>query len=41
VHPSRPRFDQIVDLYPGIWSALIEARDQLIDGELEDAEKKA
>lgn len=41
VHPARARFDQIVELYPGVWSKLAQERDALISGALEDAEKKA
>ena len=41
VHPARPRFEQLVELYPGLWATLIAARDRLISGSLEAAEKKA
>lgn len=40
VHPTRERFNTIVEMFPGLWSTLIEARDRLIDGTVEDAEKK-
>lgn len=41
VHPPRARLDAILALYPGLWTALYDARRALTSGLVEDAEKKA